>query len=100
MTTSIKQPLMRSFRESPALDVMQLLHEQGADLHWIDSNVDALRDFDFAKKVTSVDEAFDAAVITTVHGDFDHAELLEKCSRVVDARNALRGVDSDKIVRL
>ena len=87
-------------RESPALDVLQLLHDRGADLHWIDSNVPALRDFEFAKKVESVDGPYDAAVITTVHGDFDHAALLEQCERVVDARNALRGIESEKILRL
>jgi len=87
-------------RESPALDVIQLLHDRGADVHWIDSNVPSLRDFDFATKVDALDEDFDVAVITTVHSDFDHTKLLERCSRVVDARNALRGVDSEKILRL
>ena len=87
-------------RESPALDVLQLLHDRGADLHWIDSNVPALRDFEFAKKVESVDGPYDVAVVTTVHGDFDHPALLEQCERVVDARNALRGIESEKILRL
>ena len=87
-------------RESPALDVIQLLHERGADVHWVDSNVPTLRDFEFTKKVESVDEPFDVAVITTVHRDFDHPALLERCARVVDARNALKGIESEKIVRL
>ncbi|HKK71957.1 MAG TPA: nucleotide sugar dehydrogenase [Candidatus Krumholzibacteria bacterium] len=87
-------------RESPALDVLQLLHERGADLSWIDAHVPALRDFDFARKIDTLDDDFDAAVITAVHRDFDHTALLERCARVVDTRNALRGVDSEKIVRL
>ena len=87
-------------RESPALDVMQLLHERGAELSWIDGHVPALHGFDFAKKVDTLDADFDAAVITAVHRDFDHAALLERCARVVDTRNALRTVDSEKITRL
>ena len=62
---------------------MQLLHERGADIDWIDAHVPALRDFDYAEKVEDLSRGYDVAVITTVHRDFDHTGLLEACSRVV-----------------
>lgn len=89
-------------RESPALDILQLLHDRGASLEWFDPYVPALRDFDFAPRVDRLDggRRYDAAVITTTHRDVDHAKLLDIADRVVDSRNALRGIDSDRIVRI
>ena len=89
-------------RESPSLDILQLLHERGAELHWHDPFVPALKDFDFATRVDDLADGqrYDAAIITTAHRDVDHAALLEVAECVVDTRNALRGVQSERIHRL
>ena len=42
----------------------------------------------------------DCVVIVTDHSGFDYKELMEKAPLIVDTRNALKGVVSDKIVRL
>ena len=42
----------------------------------------------------------DCVVITTDHTGFDYAEVLANAKLIVDTRNALKGVVSDKIVRL
>ncbi len=39
-------------------------------------------------------------LIVTNHSAFDYPAILEKARLVVDTRNALKGVVSDKIVRL
>ncbi len=42
----------------------------------------------------------DCVVIITDHSNFDYKGLLDAAQLIVDTRNALRGVESAKIVRL
>ncbi len=42
----------------------------------------------------------DCVVIITNHTKMPYAEVLERASLVVDTRNVLKGITSDKIVRL
>ena len=42
----------------------------------------------------------DCVVIVTDHAAFDYKALVEEASLIVDTRNALKGVQSEKIVRL
>ena len=42
----------------------------------------------------------DCVVIITDHSDFDYKGLLDSSKLIVDTRNALRGIESEKIVRL
>jgi UDP-N-acetyl-D-glucosamine dehydrogenase len=39
-------------------------------------------------------------VIITDHASFDYKALVEQAGLIVDTRNALKGIQSDKIVRL
>lgn len=91
-------------RESPALDIMALLAERGGVLSWYDPWVSSLKDFDEVGKVEELSaEAlanFDCAVIVTAHDNVDHSRLVDHLPRVVDTRDALNGIRSDKIVRL
>ncbi|HEX8798468.1 MAG TPA: nucleotide sugar dehydrogenase [Terriglobales bacterium] len=90
-------------RESPALDVILLLKKLGAEVSYSDPyvpevNLDSidLRSQDalsWAKKA-------DCCVIITDHSNFDYKGLVDSASLIVDTRNALRGFESDKIVRL
>ena len=45
-------------------------------------------------------EAADCVVIVTDHAAFDYKDLVKKAKLIVDTRNALKGVQSEKIVRL
>jgi len=42
----------------------------------------------------------DCVVILTDHGDFDYAHVAGAARSIVDARNAMRGVPGDHIIRL
>ena len=42
----------------------------------------------------------DCVVIITDHSDFDYRGLLDSAKLIVDTRNAMRGIESEKIVRL
>jgi UDP-N-acetyl-D-glucosamine dehydrogenase len=105
-------------RESPALDVMKLLHQKGANVAYADPHVPFLAADTWHGPValTSVQldgealKQFDAVVITTDHSAFDYRLLLECTGSVVDTRNALgrvagargfrRGAQMPDVVRL
>jgi len=88
-------------RESPALDIIQLLKRRGAKLTYSDPYV-AHVSFDGLELCS--DEAArakaDCVVIVTDHSGFDYRALAETASLIVDTRNALKGVCSSNIVRL
>jgi UDP-N-acetyl-D-glucosamine dehydrogenase len=88
-------------RESPALDIIQLLERRGAKITYSDPHVPHLR-FD-GLEICSDEAAMakaDCVVIVTDHSGFDYPAILEMVPLVVDTRNALKGVKSAKIVRL
>ena len=91
-------------RESPSLDILELLEEMGAKVDYADPFVPRL---DFAGRVRravrlskSTIARYDCAVVATAHTDFDFDLLLAHVKAVVDTRNALKGRKSKKIVRL
>jgi UDP-N-acetyl-D-glucosamine dehydrogenase len=90
-------------RESPALDVILLLKKLGAKVTYSDPYVTKLRldDFELSSDdlMTSAKNA-DCCVVITDHTNFDYKGILAAAKLVVDTRNAFRGVESDKIVRL
>ncbi len=91
-------------RESPALDILSLLEERGGELSWHDPWVDSLRDYEQVSRVEELSAAtlaeFDCAVIVTAHENVDYGVLVEHLPRIVDTRDALNGIKSDKIIRL
>ena len=90
-------------RESPALDVLELLHRRGAILSYTDPHVPTLDHGDLSLK--SVPEAdapkgVDCAVICTNHSLFNYAAMPKTFPLVVDTRNALKNVDAENVFRL
>jgi UDP-N-acetyl-D-glucosamine dehydrogenase len=88
-------------RESPALDIIQLLARRGARMSYSDPFVPHVRfdGFELCSDVAAMLKA-DCVVIVTDHSAFDYKSLVDKTPLIVDTRNALKGVVSDKIVRL
>jgi UDP-N-acetyl-D-glucosamine dehydrogenase len=90
-------------RESPALDVMHLLGKRGAKVTYSDPYVPTVdienHKFQHQDLVATAKEA-DCCVIITDHADFNYTALVDSAKLVVDTRNALKGMKSDKIVRL
>jgi len=90
-------------RESPALDILELLHQRGATLSYTDPYVPKLHHGDL--QLCSVPEenagqGIDCAVICTNHRVFDYPAIVKRFPLVVDTRNALKGIDSPNIFRL
>ncbi len=92
-------------RESPALDIIHLLDKRGAKVTYSDPYVPKLRADGAVPAMEAIDPDTGAAeadcvVIVTDHRCFDYARILQRAQLVVDTRNALKGQESDKIVRL
>jgi UDP-N-acetyl-D-glucosamine dehydrogenase len=93
-------------RESPALDIIHLLGKRGAKVTYSDPFVSNLRaDSVVPYSMEAVDPESAAAesdcvVIVTDDKAFDYARIVDRAPLVMDTRNALKGNNSKKIVRL
>ena len=94
---------VNDMRESPALDVLELLSRRGAQISYTDPWVP---EFDHGgHRMTSipfdlaVTTPFDCVVIATDHTGFDYARIAAM-PLVVDTRNALKGAGGPHIFRL
>jgi UDP-N-acetyl-D-glucosamine dehydrogenase len=90
-------------RESPALDVLELLHRRGAELSYTDPYVPVLEHGDLRLRSVPESEAgpgVDCAVICTNHAVFDYASMPGRFPLVVDTRNALKGHAAPNVHRL
>ncbi len=96
-------------RESPALEIMKLLKERGAELSYSDPFIPKLhrmREYDFSYMASvpltqDVLRTFDLALITTDHTSVDYQFVVDHSQTVVDTRNATRRIsrNAEKVVR-
>ena len=89
-------------RESPALDVIELLKGRGARITYSDPFIARLTagGEELRAEPEAMARAADCVVIITDHKGFDYRALVENARLIVDTRNALKGFKSEKIVRL
>src|SRR5665213_1439351 len=90
-------------RESPALDIIHLLGKRGALVSYSDPFVPHINADGTEMKAIDVDAGVsqaDCVMIVTDHKKFDYPALVKNARLIVDTRNALKGIESDKIVRL
>jgi UDP-N-acetyl-D-glucosamine dehydrogenase len=96
-------------RESPAMEIMELLQARGAELSYSDPYIPKLhkmRNYDFSH-MSSVElkadvlKSQDVVLITTDHTVFDYQSIVDNAGLIVDTRNATRKVTRgrEKIVR-
>jgi len=100
------KPDISDMRESPALDVIGLLKEKGADVVYYDPFVPQLShegwDLQSLPDLMKGAEESDAVVIITNHAALDYDGLAEHASLIFDTRNAMQaaGIENPRIVRL
>jgi UDP-N-acetyl-D-glucosamine dehydrogenase len=88
-------------RESPALKIVRLLREHGADVAYHDDHVPELTQFDLEN--TSFDDALDSAdavAIVTAHPGVDWQAVVDRSPLVIDFRGVTRGIRADHLIRL
>ncbi len=91
-------------RESPALRIIDLLRDRGAQVCYNDPFfpvVGSGRKYDLQMHSAPLDdlEQYDAVVILTDHSVYDFEDIVDRSRLVVDSRNATRSLHSEKIVR-
>ncbi|MFB1479865.1 nucleotide sugar dehydrogenase [Corallococcus sp. RDP092CA] len=86
-------------RESPSLQVLQLLAQKGARLEYHDPYIDRLQPghgftLDMASVPLEYDQLgeYDAVLILTDHSSVNYERVVSEAQLVVDTRNATRGI--------
>jgi UDP-N-acetyl-D-glucosamine dehydrogenase len=83
-------------RESPALEIVEILHEKGAHVDYSDPFVPQLSVGEL--KLTSAPltpatlRGADCVVVVTDHRKFDYSLIAREAPVIVDVRNALRDI--------
>jgi len=87
-------------RESPALDIIKLLQDKGAQVIYHDPHAPEVHlDHGVLRSVSLTDDLLsgsDCTVIVTNHSDYDYARIVAKAKIVVDTRNATRGMSAPR----
>jgi UDP-N-acetyl-D-glucosamine dehydrogenase len=95
------KPGVGDVRESPALKIISLLRELGAEIRYHDSHVPVLADYGLAS--VALEQALgdaDLALIVTAHPDVDYEELARRARLLVDLRGVTRSSNLASVVRL
>jgi UDP-N-acetyl-D-glucosamine dehydrogenase len=90
-------------RESPALVIIELLQQAGAEVSYNDPyfpTVGKGRKYDLQMKRVALTDLgqYDCVLIVTDHSDYDYSQIVREAQLVVDTRNATRGISSPKII--
>jgi UDP-N-acetyl-D-glucosamine dehydrogenase len=95
------KPGVGDVRESPALKIISLLTELGAEIRYHDPHVPALADYGLAS--LPLQEALadaDLALIVTAHPGVDYEQLARRARLVVDLRGVTRASNVGNVIRL
>jgi UDP-N-acetyl-D-glucosamine dehydrogenase len=90
-------------RESPALDIIRILERRGARVGYHDPFVPKLDMEELSlssQELMPAVKAADLVVIVTDHSAFKYPQIVEAASVVLDTRNATRGIQSEKILKI
>jgi UDP-N-acetyl-D-glucosamine dehydrogenase len=94
-------------RESPAIDIMRLLQDRGADVHYADPFVAHLTaahglhaDQDAVAGLPGICADYDCVVVGTDHSDIDWPAVIAAAPLMVDTRNVASGSVAPNVVRI
>jgi len=93
-------------RESPALDIIEMLAERGGEIIYSDPYVLEIQTDEHTWKSLELTDSLlkqsDCAIIMTDHSCLDYQGIVENAQLVVDARNATADVrfGREKIVKI
>ncbi len=88
-------------RESPAIKIIRLLDELGAELSYHDPHVERLDESGLENSdLGPALEQAELTVIVTSHPEFDVAEIVTGSDLVLDLRGVTREIEADHVTRL
>ena len=97
------KPGISDTRESPAIKLIGLLENAGADVSYHDPHVPSFSENGMTMSSSPLEPgAYDCVVVVTNHGEIDYDRLIDESVLVVDLRNATgaTGRRSDKVWKL
>jgi UDP-N-acetyl-D-glucosamine dehydrogenase len=90
------KPDVPDYRESPALTIIPMLQEHGAEVDYCDPHVPEVSEHGRTMRSVPLDARtflrYDCVIITTNHSCFDYQRLLDESKLVLDCRNATTGL--------
>jgi len=93
-------------RESPGIKIIELLGEGGADVSYYDPYVTEIynmRQTDLVMSSVKLSDELlkeqDAVIIVTDHSNIDYKNIVDNSQVIVDTRNTLSGIKSNKIFK-
>ena len=88
-------------REAPALKIIRLLRDLGADIAYHDPHVPELSELGLRSVDLDAElPAADIACIITAHPEVDHERVVREAQLVLDFRGVTRGITAQNLVRL
>jgi len=89
-------------RESPALDILELLRKRGADVAYHDPHVPVLSadGWRMASAPLEMLGAYDCVLIATDHSSVDYRRVVAEAQLVLDTRNATHGLRDAAVGRV
>lgn len=97
------KPDVDDVRESPSLELIELLREQGAKVDYNDPYIPKthkMREYDLKMKSRPLTAAalksYDCVLIATNHSDYDYKWIVKNARLVVDTRNATAAVKTGR----
>jgi UDP-N-acetyl-D-glucosamine dehydrogenase len=97
------KPDIADMRESPAVKLISLLENAGADVAYHDPYVASFRENGVEMSSVAYEPAaYDCVVVATDHHAIDYEQLVDDAALVVDLRNATgkKGTESPKVFKL
>ena len=88
-------------RESPALKIIKLLRDLGADVVYHDPHVPAIAEHGLESTPLNGEvSGADIVCVVTAHPEVDYAKLVGEAQLVLDFRGVTRGLEASNVVRL
>ena len=92
-------------RESPALDIIEILYRQGAEVIYNDPYIPQIKIGERKWESLSLNENLlsqaDCIVITTAHASYDYKWIVENAKLIIDTRNATKNLkNKEKIIKI
>jgi UDP-N-acetyl-D-glucosamine dehydrogenase len=88
-------------RESPALKIIRMLRDLGADLAYHDPHVPELPELGMASADLDAELArSDLVCVITAHPEIDYGHVVDGAELVLDFRGVTRGIEASNLVRL
>ncbi|EEL31420.1 nucleotide sugar dehydrogenase [Bacillus toyonensis] len=99
------KPDIDDLRESPGLEVFELLRDSGACVEYNDPHARSFTD-KYGEKVSSVEleysrlSEYDCIILITNHKAYDSNMVVKNSKLIVDTRNAFKEFDDPKIIKI